>query len=163
MLTTAFLALSGNVIGYFLGKYTYEELNPGKKLLHWLQIGTLAILASVLLFYFFNLFSFLAGIILGIFLTRAYFYFGLAAASSIPNANFALASTILIFLYGLPTGSLNYLTHEKKTLLKNALLYLVGFALASFYANFISFTAGALISITLRELTHALPHRPWHW
>ncbi len=160
MLSLYFLAFTGHIFGYFLGKLTLEELQPGRILLHILQTISILTLSITLLFAGFHPLFFLLGITAGFFFTQPAFYFGLANASVL-SLPITLATTILTFLYGLPAGSFLAQPDNRKELLRTAFFYFLSLPLLFFpITTFISFPAGALLSISIKHLSHALPHRP---
>jgi len=141
------IALLGQFFGLLLAKLTKEELKPGKK---YFSILRVVFLISILVFLFlkgFNVFYFLGGLLVGLIIRKEYFYFGLISNNPV--------SASLIFIYGLPYGTLN------KDLMK--LIYNSGFFIVALIINFIypmnlSLSLGGLTTILLKN---AVFNRHW--
>ncbi len=145
------LSFLGSVIGYFIGKFTKEELKPGKFYFMLLEAAVLAALIVFLSMKDFNLILFVIGVIFGFILRFEYFYFGIILAQ---NINFLNAG--LIFLYGLPYGTLVFYKKNFKILFYSAVLFAAGSLAVFLDYNLASFAAGGIASIlvlTIKNLS----------
>ena len=112
---TVIIALAGLPIGILLGKITKEELKSGKKYFEWMQ-AIFLILAALAILYSYNigLLVFIAvSILISILIIKgnpraviSYLVFLFLFVLSLKNTNLLIIVSSLIFLYGLPTGSL---------------------------------------------------------
>jgi len=149
------IAFSGLLFGILLGYINPEELKPGKK---YFKIFCLLVLFSILLVLFFSYkFSIIGlalGVAIGFFLKKEYFYLGLSVVASYTlGLNLLLSS--LVFVYGLPYGSLLILKSKKiwKEIMFDLILFLIPFLLlinniVSNYINiFVGFLIGALVMV----------------
>jgi len=151
------IAFLGLICGIFLGKYTKEELKEGKKYFIWLEKAVLFVLILFLLHnvsfsFLVIIFSFL-GILLSRKLNKIYFYLGLT---------FVLVSDLgvsaLIFIFGLPYGSLLYYNKKIKEWNWNLLYFaiplilLLVFDFVNLYSEyFLAFNSGALFYEMIRK------------
>ena len=139
VLTSLFVAFFGYVVGIILHNTTGKEVEDGKLCL--LIFKEFIVLAFILMvFYTFNIkiiSMYAAAILAGLFIPgMRYFYFGFIAPFSVLlNFNFSLIS--LIFIYGIPEGSL--ISKNRKKIQKNILF------------NFSIFIIGIFISFFLKE------------
>lgn len=131
-LIIAIIAFLGLLAGQFLAKIAKEEVKPGLKYFKQLKRLILLALTFALLYpnidqYASWIFPFIIGFILSFFLKKRYLILGfsLVLASTI-SPQFFLLVAILIFLYGLPYGTLN------KNLLENFIIFAVPFILLFF-------------------------------
>ncbi len=132
----------GSIIGYFTGKFTEEELKPGRIYFEILKIAVLILLAASAFLKGFNILFFIIGLILGFILRYEYFYFGILLAQ---NINFLNAG--LVFIYGLPYGTLAFYKENFRTLFYSAVFFAVG-SLAFFSEYYlVSLAAGGMISV----------------
>ncbi len=151
------IAFLGLVCGIFLGKYTREELKDGKKYFILLEKSILFVLILFLLynvsFSFLVVISSLIGVLLSRKLNKIYFYLGLTFV--LIND---LSITALIFIFGLPYGSLLY--HSKKikewswNLLYFAIplsLLLIGDFVSLYSEYFLAFASGSLFYNLIRK------------
>jgi hypothetical protein len=151
------IAFLGLIFGIFLGKYTKEELKEGKKYFILLEKAILFVLILFLLygvsFSFLVVIFSLLGVLLARKLDKVYFYLGLT---------FVLVSDLsvsaLIFIFGLPYGSLLY--HSKKIKEWNWDLLYFAIPLVLLLVNdfvslnieyFLAFTSGALFYRMIRK------------
>src|SRR3989344_2439353 len=132
------LAFLGFIAGIILAFLTKEEFKSGKK--YFLALKFIIILILSLIFFlkssltYSSLIFFIAGILITILFKRIYFYFGLALfISFLLTQEFNLLTASLIFIYGLPEGTLkaNYLSYDKNKLgnliTTNLILFLAPF------------------------------------
>ncbi len=142
----------GAVAGYFTGKFTEEELKPGKIYFLILEIIILFALVILSLIKEFNFVLFFLGIIAGIFFRFEYFYFGIILGNGI---NFL--DSALVFVYGLPYGTLAFYKNNFKKIFYGAVLFVIGsLAFLSSY-NLLPFAAGGIATIlvlTIKKLFH---------
>jgi len=70
-----------------------------------------------------------------------------------------IATTSLIFLYGLPSGTLNY-HKDRLEFAYNSLVFILSLALFTLFTNFLSLAAGALITLLVFTLykDYVKPH-----
>ena len=148
----------GIVVGVIIGQHTYEELKPGEKYFILFKNMVLIFLAMVLLFSIKRLeidyiFLLLLGFLIAHFLKYTYFFIGLSAVVSIMIGN-QLLILPLIYIYGMPFGTIRYY-HIKnrrrliKILLINFIIFMLPLALLYFDFNvyaLTAFSAGALIA-----------------
>ena len=150
------IAFLGVVVGYILSKFTKEEIKPGRKYFIWLKKIILFILAIALLYNVWGDYWVLIGwVVFGFivaFLINLYFFLGLALFSSFSISNdFVLLVAALVFMFGLPFGSLM----KKLDILEGALLFALPFILV-FFSNvntnlFSAISAGGLIYFICRS------------
>lgn len=146
------LSFLGSVTGYFMGKFTEEELKPGKLYFMLLETAVLAALIVFLSMKNFNLILFVVGVIFGFILRFEYFYFGIILAQ---NINFLNAG--LIFLYGLPYGTLVFYKKNFKILFYSTVFFAIGSLAVFLDYNLASFAAGGIASIlvlAIKNLFH---------
>ena len=106
------IAFLGLLVGYLLTFLAKEEIKPGKKYFVILERAILIILALVLLSQVWTSPAFIIpliiGLLVGYFLKVRYLYLGLALAASITlSTEFFVLVASLIFLHGLPYGSIS--------------------------------------------------------
>ena len=158
MIGTALAALSGQIAGVWLGKNAAEEIPAGRKYFFWLKQLLLCSLIIFLVLREFNLFLFLAGMIGGIFLRREYAYFGMILAG-----NITLLSAGLIFVYGIPLGTLVFAQRKFIDLGKNALVFFLGLLTVKIAIDWVTFACGGFLTFLVLETfivvwgEHALP------
>ena len=151
------IAFLGLIFGIFLGKYTKEELKDGKKYFILLEKAILFVLILFLLykvsFSFLVVIFSLLGVLLSRKLNKIYFYLGLT---------FVLVSDLsisaLIFIFGLPYGSLLYHSKKIKEWSWNLpyfaiplVLLLIGDFVSLYSEYFLAFTSGALFYEMIRK------------
>lgn len=137
----------GCIIGYFIAKFTKEELKKGEIYFKILELVVLLSLVVVFLFNSFNVLFLILGLVLGFLLRFEYFYFGLGLVSVVD-----FLGSALVFLYGLPYGSLTFYHKKKKYLFFSFILFLVGLLNYFFNYNLASLSAGGLISLFIIKL-----------
>lgn len=128
------VAFLGLILGILLAKISPEEMKPGKKYFIIFRNVLLPII-SIILFYFsnYNILFFIVGLIIGYFIKLDYFYFGLVLAFAFYVSKeilFILAS--LIFIYGLPTGTLLEKKIKPKQFLKLMAMFFLPFIILTF-------------------------------
>ena len=97
------IALIGLFFGIFLAYFIKEEIEDGRVYFLSLEIITLI----VLIFFSFKLsISLFIGIIFGFIIRKEYFYFSIGIVSSVFNKDLNFIYSILVFVYGMPYGSL---------------------------------------------------------
>lgn len=141
------IALIGILLGYLIAKFTKEELKSGLIYFKLLEIILLLILIIGSLYFSFNIYLFIIGIIVGVFIRFEYLYFGILLVSSLFNKELLFLNSSLVFVYGLPCGSIIYLKKNLRYLFYSSLLFLLSFIVYFFDYNLISFASGGLISI----------------
>ena len=137
----------GCVCGYLIGMFTQEELKPG---LVYLKVFGFIVLAGIIFgfsYSSFNIFLFFIGIIAGLLLKFEYFYFGLGLISAGSFLNNAL-----VFVYGLPYGSLAFYNKKKILLVYSSIFFAVSLMSYFLNYNFVSFAGGGLIGVLLFKL-----------
>ena len=133
------IAFAGQFIGYLIAKSAKEEIKPGKLYFNLLKNILLLIIISFSIYYQFNILYLIFGLILGLIIKKEYFYFGLISNS--------LLFSSLIFIYGLPYGTLNKI----KSLLYNFLFFFVALIITFIYPINLSLASGALIIILIKN------------
>ncbi|MBS3163649.1 hypothetical protein J4427_03080 [Candidatus Woesearchaeota archaeon] len=113
------LSFIGILIGILIAKYTKEELKQGKKYFLWIERASLILILLVIAFNFKLSWLVLIGLMAGYFIPVQYLAFGLILTSF---ENIIIAC--LIFIYGLPYGSL--INKDKtKRVLKELILFII--------------------------------------
>jgi hypothetical protein len=144
MIFYALISFFGCVFGYIIANFCKDELKFGKL---YFKILELIILFSLTLYLFsFDLLFFIIGFLIAIIIRFEYFYFGIGFISS---GNFLYSS--LIFVYGLPFGSLIFMSSNWKKLLINLILFLAGLSSYFIYYSLDSFAAGGLFFIFVHK------------
>lgn len=133
------LAFIGQFIGHIIAKITKEEIKPGKIYFNWLKNILLLIIIISCIYFQFNLLFLIIGLAIGLIINKEYFYFGLI------SNNLLFGS--LVFIYGLPYGTLNKI----KSLLYNILFFSIAVIINFIYTINISLVAGALIIILIKN------------
>ena len=152
------IAFSGIVAGVIIGRHTYEELKSGEKYFILFKSLVLILLSVIFLLSIKRLslqvlILFLLGFLIAHFLKYTYLFMGISAVVSIMTGN-QLAFLPLIYLYGLPFGTIRYYhirNHLKlfKILLVNFILFMLPLFLLFFDFDIymlMAFSAGALIA-----------------
>src|SRR3989344_1730978 len=147
-----FLSFLGSFLGYFIGKSTQEELEVSKIYFRILEVVILFILVLIFLFNNFNLWVFLIGIVVAFFLKFEYLYFGLGLVSSFLSKDLTFLSSILVFIYGLPYGSLLFIEKKWIILFYNLLFFFIAFVFYFINFNILSFVSGALLCLFVLKL-----------
>lgn len=165
------IAFIGIIIGLLLARFTKEELKQGKKYFIWFKKIILAILILTLihiiltkLFFsrdiLFALIGLITGLAAGYFFKKEYFYFGLALYLFLYSP-FFLFVVILIFLFGLPYGTLLFTKKNKyKILLYESIIFVFPPLILYFFSSitnfyyiqtaFIALVAGALFTLIFK-------------
>ncbi len=141
------LLILGIFLGYFVAKFTKEELKSGLIYFNVLELIILILLPLLFLYYSFNWVLLISGIVLGIILRFEYLYFGFGIISSFFNINLSFLSSILVFIYGLPFGGIFYYKKKFRMLFFHTILFLIPFIFYLFKFNLLSFAAGGLLSL----------------
>ena len=138
------ISFLGQFIGWFIANRTEEELKDGNK--YFLVLTNLLIVSLILfsIYYSFNIYLLIIGLIIGFFINREYLFFSVLAMR-----NDVLLNS-LIFIYGLPYGSLNY--KSIKILFMNIPLFFIPFLLLFLNINFYSLGAGGLLGILVKRI-----------
>lgn len=136
------ISFLGQFIGWFLAWRTEEELKSGRK--YFILLSNLLLVSLIIfsIYYSFNIYLLILGLIIGFFINKEYLFFGILAFRN----DFLLNS--FIFIYGLSYGSLNY----KKIFLLNIFLFFIPFLLLFLDMNFYSLGAGGLIGILIKRI-----------
>jgi len=145
------LAFLGLVVGYIIAFFTKEELKSGFIYFKVLELVTLFSLALLFLYPSFNFILFFFGLIFGFFFRFPYFYFGFGLVA-LSDINLLFLGSVLVFLYGLPTGSLIFLEKKWKKIIYAFVLFSFPFFTSLFHYNFLSFAAGGLLSLSFVKL-----------
>ena len=123
-----FVSFLGQFIGWFIANRTEEELKDGRRYFLILTTSLLALLISFSIYYSFNVYLLIIGLIIGYLINKEYLFFGILSMKN------DILLNSLIFVYGLPYGSLNY--KSIRILLTNILLFFIPFLLLFFNINF---------------------------
>jgi hypothetical protein len=153
------VAFSGIYFGAVLGFMAYKEIKPGRHYLMGLE-NTLLIFIILMVLNAYGapiLLLALLGVALAVFLFMttantpvnqiAYFLLGIAFYFSTKTTELFVMTAILIFLYGLPLGSLYVARHEKQSkgvILSDILLKYFFFILAAIITHFIASKFGGV-------------------
>lgn len=144
------LSFLGLLFGAILYNFTKEEFKPGKKYFILLNRIILFILV-VSLVYFSNLawwgivILFIIGLIVGYYVKNIYLFFGLVVSVFQTDL-----FRILVFLFGLPYGTLNG-KKPKKFLIKNLVFFVAGL-LGFFLIDYSSYMGSLLAGILFFKL-----------
>lgn len=141
------VAFFGCFLGYLIGKFTKEELKDGQTYFKILELIILFVLSLTFLYYSFEIVLFVFGIFFSIMFRKEYFYFGFGLFSSLFNNNLAFLASSLVFIYGLPYGTLLYYNKKFMSLIYSLVLFFITFIIYFLGYNMLSFAAGALISL----------------
>ncbi len=141
------VVLIGLFLGYIIAKFTVEELKLGLIYFKILELMIFGILSITFLLNDFNILFLIIGLLLGFFLKFEYLFFGLVLFN-----NSVLLNYILIFIYGLPKGTLFYYNKNLKYLIYNAILFFLGIITYFIDFNLFSLSAGALITLFIIKL-----------
>ena len=142
------IAFSGLIAGFFINKFTKEELENGKVYFLWLKRAVIVILFFILLIKSYDrYFALVIGFIAGYFLRKEYLYLGLSLASGFYLIKEIIAS--LVFIFGLAYSGLNYKIIDKKEILYNFVFFITPFLVLLIPGNFLNdimaFSTGALL------------------
>ena len=159
VLILSFLGLIGGVtVSYF----TKEELKPGEKYFLLLEKVLLFSISFTIIYYVGEFFLFLAlGVLAGFIFRKAYFYFGLALP--LASETFLVLLSSLVFIFGLPHGTLlaskSKTKDVKKELIISANLFLAAILITLFldYKPLLMFASGALITSSISIKVWKLP------
>jgi len=150
------ISLLGCLFGFILARYTKEELRKGVFYFRLLEILIILILILVILLSSdFNLLLFIMGILIGLMLRFEYLYFGFVLVFPFSNDVLFLLSA-LIFIYGLPYGSLIYYNKKIKYLIWSVILFFIPFVNYFFDYNLISFATGGLFVFFIAKIRSLL-------
>ena len=153
------IAFMGVSIGILLKKIAEEEIKFGKfggRYFIWMKRITLVLLIIFMLYYSANYLYLFIGVIIGIIISiflNEYLFLGLSMAASFPDKNMLLVSSSLIFLYGLPYGSL-FRKMRLNHILLIALLFFIPLLLLFFDINqslIIGLSCGGLFNYIMRK------------
>jgi len=145
------LAFIGLLAGVIVSSFTKEELKPGRKYFLLLEKALLLAIGFLLIFYS-ETFSVLIvfGFFFGLLVRKYYLYFGLALP--LASETFLVLLGSLVFMFGLPHGTLLAerlkLKQVKKEILISAALFIIGLLVSYFfgYLALLMFCAGALLA-----------------
>ena len=146
-----FIAIVGLIAGIFIAKYAKEELKNGEK---WFSLLNCLIILALIIVSFkinLNIAGLIIGLVFGLLVKKEYFYFGIGIASLI-NKNINFLYSILVFLYGMPYGSLIYYKKQLKNITFDIVLFLIPALLYFLSADLTSFSAGGLIGILIFKI-----------
>jgi len=135
-LVLSLIAFLGLIAGWFIRKYTKEEIKSGKKYFIWLNKAIALVLILVLLYLNLNVYFLIIGIVLGYFIRQSYLYLGLVSFDFV---------NYFIFLFGLGYSALE--KYSKKILILSFVMFFVGVLIANIYKidGYYSLVAGALL------------------
>ncbi len=132
MLYTIFSFL-GLIFGYILAENVKEELNDGKR--YFKIISSLCLVTLTLFLFMFDLkflYGFVLGIIMGYLVKKIYLFLGMSLVFLVNN-DLKLLFGMLIFIYGLAQGGLDYMKYKKinyQTILISFILFLLPFSIS---------------------------------
>ncbi len=145
------LSFLGLLVGTALSYFTKEELKPGEKYFLLLEKALLLAISFTIIYYVGEFFIFLAlGVLAGLIFRKAYFYFGLALP--LASETFLVLLSSLVFIFGLPHGTLlasnSKFKDLKKELIISANLFLAAILITLFldYDPLLMFASGALVA-----------------
>lgn len=131
------ISFIGQYAGYLIAYFSQDELEEGKK-----YFQVIEIICLLLLLYFNFIFSWLIilGLVISLFIVKKeYFYLGVFTG---------FVNYLIIFIYGLAYGTLNY--DNMKRLLLN-ILFTLPLYLLSFKFNLLYLAYGGLIGILIHK------------
>lgn len=148
------LSFLGLLAGIIISFFTKEELKQGKRYFIFLEKVVLLSISLAIIFYLrdFSLF-FIVGVLAGFIFRRAYFYFGMALPLAFESFLTLLSS--LVFIFGLPHGTLIADKPKKKNIVKELVFSGIFFFVAILVAYFFNYkpllmaVSGALITISV--------------
>ena len=146
-----FIAVIGIFLGVIISRFTKDEFKQGSLYFKILEIIILFVLTFITIKINFNYLLFIFGIIIGFFVRYEYFYFGVSIVNTILVKDFNFLISSLVFLYGLPFGTLLNLKNIKSVILQ-IVLFLLPVVLYFLNFNLISFCSGALLFISLLKI-----------
>lgn len=117
----------GYLVGYVIKYFTQDELKAGKKWFVLMQKTLLVLLAIGCLYYVKLSWMLVIGVLIGFFSVKylkIYFYFGILSVLSLMYKNYLIVINSLMFLFGLPYGTM------KKDVF--VFLFFLGFLLFAF-------------------------------
>lgn len=147
------LSFFGLLAGIIIAFFTKEELKPGSKYFMLLEKVILLSISSVIVFFVRDFFLFfILGLFAGFVFRKTYFYFGLALP--LVSKSFLLILSSLIFVFGLPNGSLLYFKLKKKfvkELIFSCIIFFIAVFISYFlnYAPLLMVVSGALVTISV--------------
>lgn len=141
------ISIFGLFLGWIIAIYTKEELKQGEKYFIILQFVILAILFFITLNNNINILFLIIGIILGILIRNPFIYFGIIL---IPISSFL--SVVLIFIYGLVEGSINYITKDMKKMIINTLIFAISFILVIVNIKLTPILNGGIIGVLIYQI-----------
>ena len=144
------VVILGCFLGYFIAKFTKGELKSGVIYFVLLELFIFLFLSLIFVYLSFNLFLFLSGILLGLIFRFEYFYFGTGLASII-NKDFSFLVSSIVFVYGLPYGSLSYYNKNFKILIYSFVFFILPFIIYFLDYNFLSFASGGLLVLSIKK------------
>ena len=142
------ISFIGLLIGILLAKLSPEEIKPGRKYFILLEkIVLIAIIITLIYYSEISLLGIFIGAFIGYFFRKEYFYLGLALMISLKHVNFNFLLASLIFIYGLPYGTL-LKRHILKEVNINLVLFLIPllFLINNLYAAYGSLLSSFIIS-----------------
>jgi len=154
------IAGSSILIGYALGHFTQEELKQGTIYFHVLCLLSLTFMLSISFFLFpLSLLPLFIGAVAGYFLPYPLIYTGFLLNHTLLSKQVFFLLSSLTFVYGLARGSLFYVTNTLFAAFLTFAIFLISFAFPFSSVTLISFLTGTLISCSIKELPHVIPHR----
>lgn len=148
------LSFLGLLAGVIISFFTKEELKPGERYFMLLEKVVLLFISLVIIFYVKSFFLFfIAGVLAGFIFRKAYFYFGMALPLAFESFLFLFSS--LVFVFGMPHGTLLASRLKKKDVTREIVFSGVAFFLALLLGYFLDYdpllmmVSGALISLSI--------------
>src|SRR3989344_8928396 len=141
------ISIIGLFIGWIIANYTKEELKQGEKYFIILQFIVLVSLFFITLEQNINILFLIIAIIMGVLIRNPFVYFGVAL---VPLSSFL--SIMLIFIYGIAEGSINYITKDIKKLIINVILFIIPFLLILFNIKLTPILNGGIIGVLIYQI-----------
>ncbi len=152
-----FIALIGLFFGIFLAYFIKEEIEPGR--IYFLVLEIIVLMVLILFSFKFQIISLIFGLIFGFIIKKEYFYFGIGLVSSTVNKDLNFLYSSLVFVYGMPYGSLLVYEGNLNKLYLDLILFLVPLVLYLFNFNLLYFACGGLIAILLTKIAKLIKFR----
>lgn len=140
------IAFSGSFLGYFIANFTKDELKSGLIYFKILELAILLILSIGFLYFSFSLVLFFFGVLFGVFFRKEYFYFGIGIFSNF-NANVNFLASGLVFIYGLPHGTMAFYRKRFFSLFYNLIWFFLPVIIYYLGYDMLSFAGGGLASL----------------
>src|SRR3989338_2784998 len=150
------VAFLGMVSGIITGRLAKEEFNENRRYVLFISRIILSILIVFLSYKSGSILSFLIGLVAGFFLTATYLYLGLAVASTLASP-FSFVVSTLVFLYGIPYGTLSFNTLNWRIIFLHMIFFLAPFSILMIWPSYsnvlVSLSSGLLIGCLENNFT----------